>query len=118
MTDRQSVIDRLRDLERRINEIIDLIGDRTLRGAEKQRAQELLRQLKDLFNAEHKRMSTARGEAALSQIERTCYAPVIAEAKTRISVKTNSIPNHQWINDLHSARIDVTHMLHQLEHPK
>lgn len=113
--DTASVIARLEAYERRFDELIDLLsGALPLHGQAKALAQSRLKSLKDDLGAEHRKMSTVRGQAALTETERTCYADVIHQTHAEISVPTNSIPDGKWHNELFGARINITHMLHEL----
>jgi hypothetical protein len=113
--DKASVIERLEAYNRRFEELLALLaGDLPLRGAAKDRAQVLLKALKEDLGAEYREMSTIRGQATLTDIERSCYAPVVHQAFADIHVATNSTPNEKWHSELYGAQISITHMLHQL----
>jgi hypothetical protein len=113
--DKKSVIDRLEAYKKRFDELLAMFeGKLPLRGEAKERARELLKSLKADLEAEHKKMSTQRGEAELTDIERSCYVSVIHQTFTDIHVTTNSIPNDKWVGSLYGARINLTHMLHEL----
>lgn len=120
MTDeRQSVIDRLRAFERRFTEIIDLIGERQrVTGPDKVKAQQLLKSLKADLGEEASRLRTVRGREKLNRTERTCYEPAILETDAEIRVKWNSVPGAEWSDNLFGARINLRHMLAQLERPE
>ena len=113
--DTASVVARLEAYDRRFEELMAMLsGGQPLRGEEKARAQALLVSLKADLKAENRRMSTARGEGALTPAERAYYAPAVLQCSTEIYVATNTTPDARWHGDLYGARINITHALHEL----
>jgi hypothetical protein len=117
--DRQSVIERLRPVEKQFDDILELIGDsRVLRGDAKFSAQTKLRELKENLQVECKRMNTLRGQESLTPCEMAFYEPAMRKASAEISVRWNSLPGRQWHTNLYGARINISHALFELEHPR
>ena len=105
-------------LERRRNKILvimELIGEkRGLTGEDKDRAQALLKVLKGKLRADYRFGNTAKGRAQMTETELHFYHPAVHEALTRIRVKTNSVPDPQWVSQLYEALMNVDHYLHEL----
>lgn len=113
--DKASVIERLEAYDRRFEELLAMLQNMLpLRGEAKDRAQALLKSLKEDLGAEYRKMSTVRGQKELTEVERSCYAPVIHQAFADIHVATNSTPNDKWHSELYGAQISITYMLHEL----
>jgi hypothetical protein len=109
------VIARLEAYNRRFGELLDMLTGRLpLTGDAKTLAQERLKVLKNDLGAEYKQMSTARGKAALNQVERSYYYPTIHQTFVEIYVAVNTVPDAKWHSVLYGARINITHTLHQL----
>ena len=113
--DKASVVARLEAYNQRFGAILDLLEvTLPLHGELKEKAQSLLKSLKGDLKTEYQKMSTLKGQEQLSEVERTCYEPVIHETYAGIQTSSNSIPDKEWIDDLYDARINITHMLDQL----
>ena len=114
---KQVAIEWLRKYDQMFAAIIDLIGDkRQLRGDVKTQAQEMLRQLKDGLETDCKELH--RRADKLNQYEQAFVEPALRKAKANISIRVNTIPNGEWHSNLYAVRMDVSHLLHQLENPK
>lgn len=114
--DRQACIERLKRHRDRIDELMELIGDKPhFSSEETAKAQRMLKEIKDLLGTEYKTMGTVRGEKAMSDIEHSCYFPAIHEAFTHINVKVSSIPSSKWYGELYDARFDLDYYIKGLE---
>jgi hypothetical protein len=114
--DTLSVIERLEAYNQRFEELLAMLrGSLPLRGADKDKAQALYKSLKTDLEAEYRKMSTVRGQEALTDVERSCYAPVIHQTFTELYSPTNAVPDAKLHGHLYGARINITHMLHQLQ---
>ena len=112
--DKKACIGRLAKFEAELDALEQLASRAPLRSNEKRKAQELLTRIKGELMAEYKARSTLRGQREMSEIEEHCYYPAVHEAFTRLSVKTNSIPNLDWVHQLYDARSSISYYLHQL----
>jgi hypothetical protein len=102
----QACLEELQGFLNEIDALTTLIGDqRILRGSEKLRAQELLKDLKGGLKSEYKRTSTVSGRAALNGVERDYYAPAVHEAFCELRMKTNSVPGAAWVGELMGAQL-------------
>jgi len=117
--DRQAAIETLQKYNQQFSAIIVLTGDKpSLSKAEKEQAREMLRQLKDDLKRDCRELEIRDRKGELNHIERTCLEPALRKAEANIATRVNSTPGRLWSTDLYGARIDITWMLHQLEHPK
>lgn len=108
--DARACLDRLHGFIDEIDELRVIVDAGEVRSrAGREHAREKLRALKERLGAEHKRMSTVRGRAALNEVERAYYAPAVHEAHSHLMVKTSSIPDERWSFDLYEARFDLEH---------
>lgn len=114
--DARAVADALQRFLDRIDEIMDLIGEKkALSRDEKERAQELLRSLKaDLKRAAHDGMvEKRRGNA--TYFERDFFQPAVWHASVNLRVAVNSHPlASNWYSALYGIRIDISHPLANL----
>jgi hypothetical protein len=111
----QSCLDRLQSFIDEIQALMDHVDRGDIRSrAGKERAREMLRTLKSRLGAEHKRMDTVKGQAALNEIERTCYAPQVQEAYCHLAVSVSSNPGPKWGSDLYEAQLDLEHIACEL----
>jgi hypothetical protein len=85
-----------------------------LRGADKERVQLLLKDLKQSLKTDLDGGSTGRGQKQMGSIEQDFYMPAIHEAAKRISVETNSTPSQRWIDEIDIAQKYIKHYLNQL----
>jgi hypothetical protein len=117
--DRQAAIEILQKYDRQFTEIIDLTGGKPkLTKPEKDRARELLRKLKDELKSDCKELYRRDQRDELNRIERTSLEPALRKAGANIATRVNSTPGREWSSDLYGARIDITWMLYNLQHPK
>lgn len=106
--DKKACLKKLEAIKAQLETLEELIGEkRTLYGAEKKQAQELLKSLKATLRSEYRRTSTSSGRDILNTTEKCHYAPAIHQADCAIRVKYNSIPNEQWLSEIYDARIDI-----------
>ena len=108
-------IKNLRLYKDKMEKILSLVEDKlSLRDADKESAQLLLKDLKQSFKADLERSSKGRGRKQISSIEQDFYMPAITEAAKRISVKTNSTPSQRWIDEIDIAQKYIKACLNQL----
>lgn len=111
-----SCLKRLKYLYDQIEKITDLFKNRRrLFGADRELAQQLLKWLKDEIKSDYKNMSKVTYENTMSDIEKEFYFPTIHEIFTIIRVKTNSIPDTNWLNQLFEAQEELHYIIPQLE---
>jgi len=99
-------LQKLSGIREQAERIIKLFENDHVQSQTVPKAQELFRSLKENLHAEYKRMSTVRGEAALSHLESSFYKPAIEDAwaNTQISgIRWNSRPNGRWLDELSSV---------------
>lgn len=112
-SEKQAVIEQLKEYDRKFSAIIDLIGGRDrLFNEEKSQAQEMLRGLKDDLERDCRDLHGR--ESDLNQFERGYLEPALRKAAANISVRVNTVPGSEWSANLYSAQIDITWMLSQL----
>ena len=105
----------LETIEAEIEAVIALFGNRQqLFGIERQHAREQLGALKKKLDQEYRRTSSQRGQAGLNRTEKAYYAPAVHDARTRILVKTSSIPDAKWIGELLDAADSIAFYASQL----
>jgi hypothetical protein len=107
-----SVTERIRSIERQIASIREMIDAHRMR-----QAQEAFKDLKIYLEAEYRRMSTSRGEAFLSPLERDFYQPFIQDAWTNSGISSkrwNSDPR-SWKDALWSVSDYVIHWAGSVE---
>ena len=113
---RDECIEKMTEFVTRMKEIMDLIGEKDrLFGEEQQKAQSLMKSLKEDLKSESKRMGSVKGHEKLSRIERAVYFPAIKEACAHLKVKWNSIPNDHWMSKLYESKLDIEHLLRDLK---
>jgi hypothetical protein len=113
--ERVSVIARLEAYNQRFEAILEMLrGQLPLRGVAKVEAQAKLKSLKQDLGEEFRLMSSVRGEASLTEIEKAFYAPAISQTFTEISIPTNSIPDGKWFSELYGAQMNILHTLNEL----
>jgi hypothetical protein len=102
-----------------IQEIVALIENNNQISREHtEKAQELLKKLKNMFQQDYKSRDTRQGRQTMSRVEKTSFFPAIHEASTRIYVKTNSLPNEKWVMQLLDARSEIKYYLDGLRNKK
>ncbi len=108
-------IKNLRLYRDKMEKILSLVEDKLpLRGANKERVQLLLKDLKQGLKTELDRYSTGRGRNQMSSAEQDFYMPAMHEAAKRISVELNSIPSQRWIDEIDNAQKYIRYYLNQL----
>ena len=112
--DKNTCIGRLTKFATELDALGQLASRAPLRPNEKREAQERLARIKGELRDEYQTHSTLRGQREMSEIEEHCYYPAVHEAFTSLSVKTNSIPNLDWVHQLYDARSSISYYLHQL----
>jgi hypothetical protein len=111
----RACLERLDQLRAGIKAVEAVFGDkRQLFGSDRQRAQELLAEIKTRLKQEYRRTSAERGRSSLNPVEQAFYSPAVHEAITKLRVKTNSIPNASWLSELYDAAGDIEHYASQL----
>jgi hypothetical protein len=104
----------MRGFAERLDDLFRLIDKPALAADEKAEAQALLRGLKQDLEDECKEGD--RRDGALSPRERAYLYPALRKAKATIRVAWNSHPlKSNWHTELYSARLDIVHLLGQLE---
>ncbi len=103
-TEKQAVIDRLREYEIEFRDLLAMLQDLPLRGKEKTEAQQKLRSLKELLKAEFKAGDTVWGRAAMNHFEKSFLHPAIHQAYAGIHVAWNSVPSDKWHAELYSGQ--------------
>ena len=117
MTDheRQSVIDGLKAYKKQFDDLLALLENLPLQRNDKTKAQQMLKRLKDSLKNDYKAGDTIRGQQRMTEAKRQYFHPAVHEAYAEIQVRWNTVPNEQWRSELYGARINIAHMLHQLE---
>ena len=113
--EKQSVIDRLKAYKKQFDDLLALVENLPLQRKDKTKAQEMLKTLKGSLKNDYKVGATVRGQQRMTQVERQYFHPAVHEAYAEIHVRWNTVPNGQWFSELYGARINIAHMLHQLE---
>jgi hypothetical protein len=113
--ERRSVIRRLKAYEKQFDDLLGLLENLPLQYEDKSRAQQMLKTLKDSLRNDYKAGDTIRGQERMTRAERQYFHPAVHEAYAEIRVRWNTVPNEQWRSELYGARINITHMLHELE---
>lgn len=102
-----------------IDQIMQLFDERSfIRKGQKEKAQELLTNLKEKFKSDYKSRDTKRGEEQMTDVERAFFFPAIHEAYAGISIKTNSLPSPTWVFELYDAQSTIRYYLDQLREKK
>jgi hypothetical protein len=113
MEAKDAVISKLSEYERRFTEIMNMVADKPPQGDEKLRAQELLKELKASLKADLKDLDARRDE--LNHYEKAFLDPALREASADMKTAVNTVPDGRWHSDLYGARMDITHLLRQLD---
>lgn len=102
-------------LKAKFDAIFSFFGDkRILFGADRARAREMLRDLKDTLERECRRVSGVRGQPRLNDTESAYYAPAVQEASANLSIKTNSIPDAMWLSEVYDGAFTIDYYADQL----
>ncbi len=102
-----------------IEQIFALFDERSfIRKGQKEKAQELLTNLKEKLKNDYKSRDTKRGEEQMTDVERAFFFPAIHEAYAGISIKTNSRPSPTWVFELYDAQNSIRYYLDQLKDKK
>jgi hypothetical protein len=108
-------IKNLRLYRDKMEKILSLVEDKLpLCGADKERVQLLLKDLKQDLKTDLDRSSTGRWQKQMGSIEQDFYMPAIHEAAKRISVGTYSKPSQRWIDEIDNAQKYIKYYLNQL----
>jgi hypothetical protein len=115
--EKQGVINLLEYFERQFTDLMEFIDNKgQLRGAEKEDARSMLRDLK--ADLEKTCKDLHRREDELNHYERAFLEPALRKAKANLGISVGSIPGPKWGTQLYGARIDITFMLAQLRGAK
>lgn len=114
-SDREAAIDRLKYYEKLFTELMALVeggspGDVL---SDKADARRRLMELKDALKTETKFLE--RKGDLMNPFERHFLEPALRQAHADINTSASTSPGPKWHSDLYGARIDITHILHQLE---
>lgn len=113
---KQECIEALQYFIDAIDKITELLREeKNLYGNKRSLAQERLKVFKEEIKDEYKIRSTIKSQSLMSSFEKHFYTPAIQEARTRVYVKTNSIPNQKWALELYDAQSSLKYYLHQLQ---
>jgi len=114
--DEKAVLESLQDYERRINEILDLLGERSSIPIEDEsRLKDLLTSLKSDMKAAGRRGKVNDDGLPQTEAEASYFAGTLAGALTHFSIRTNSHPiSANWSGCLFDVRVDFTHSISQL----
>ena len=114
--ERRDCIEELMEYVTDIEAIMSLVGQPHLGRAEKARARELLKTLKGKLSADCEAMRSAQSKAEMGAIARAFFQPAAHGTSAALGlIKGNTAPGCNWHGYLHSARLDIVHLLHQLE---
>lgn len=113
-TERSEVISRLRSYSDRMTELMEACVRSPLTASEHARLKDSFASLKTDLRSDAKRCDGTRNRPEITELEENYFGPAVAEAIADIHVSVNAKPE-KWVGDLYSARIDIDHMLHQLE---
>ena len=98
----------------KMEKILFLVEDKLpLSGPDKEKAQFLLKNLKQSLQTELDQGSTGEGQKMFS-VEHKLYMRAIHEAAKRISVEIGSAPNQKWIDQIDVAQKYIKQCLNQL----
>jgi hypothetical protein len=113
----REVIATLRSFCNRCDALLKLIGGKnTLSRDETHQIRGLYASLKSDLKSETKRGATVRGSQSLNQFEFDYLMPALNEAICELRAPTNTNPiTSNWHSELYAAKIDLLHMLRQLE---
>jgi hypothetical protein len=104
----------LKSYDERFAAILDMIGDHNrLIGEQKGEAQQLLKALKESLKADNKEYY--RNRDSLNKYERAFVEPALRKAAANIMSAWNAVPDGRKHSDLSGARMDITHLLFDLE---
>jgi len=113
----RSVIVALRGYRDRINEILGALETKnTLDPDERATLQGWLTSLKSDLKAAAKFGTIGGGRTPQNQFESAYFEPAVRSAAANLTVAVNSHPiGSNWYSCLYGVRLDITHLLHQLE---
>jgi len=109
------VIDRLKSYKKQFDDLLTQFEDLPLPPEGKDKAQQMLKTLKDSLKSDYKEGRAVRRRQQMTQAEVQYFYPAVHEAHADIHIRWNTVPNEQWRSELYGARINITHVLHQLE---
>jgi hypothetical protein len=98
-----NISDGVKWYKQQIGDLSDLVNKGRLQTSEKAQAQEMLKNIKHRFKEDVRIAHSVRKQGSLSPEEQEYYS-VVAEAATRIRVKTNSDPiRSHWSSELYDC---------------
>jgi hypothetical protein len=119
--DAHQVINDLRKFNAQMTELLNLLADkRSFSRDELSHVRSLFVALKDDLKSECRLSDTVHGRANRTRLQTICYDPAIRNASANLHVGTSTNPiTSNWHSVIYGARIDITHMLFDLEenHP-
>ena len=99
----------------KLEKILSLVeGGLPLSGADTEKVQSLLKELKQDLESALARDSARRGKEKMSSIEQGFYKSALHEAAKRISVEEDSIPSPGWIDEIDTAQKHIKYYLNKL----
>jgi hypothetical protein len=104
---RQGIAEKLQPFNDQMDALINLVSGAPLRGPEKEKAQRMLKELKDSLK------EACRASKDFEHPFGRLYYSAVSQASATISVKTNSVPSPEWVSELYSAQVDITHAIAQ-----
>jgi hypothetical protein len=107
----QEVTARLRDLDDRIQALMDLADRAPPSQPHKLRAQTLMGELKDLLDEGY------RTSKRIMHPNIAMFSSAVHKAACAISVKRNSVPSEAWSSELYEAQIDIRFAQRNLKNP-
>ena len=114
--DKQATIQCLEKYNQQIVAILAVVDiDHSLRGAEKDKTQGMLRRLKDGLAKDCEDLSGRQNE--LNRYE-AVLEPALRQTRAAITVPINTIPGPRWHSVLSGAQVNITNALEQLKRPK
>ena len=116
---KEECINQLQSYCDEIDEITALLDERGFAfGVKREKAQELLTNLKKKLKDDYDSRKTNYGREQMSEVESRYFFHAIHEAHTHIYVKTNSVPSEKWRSELGVARHTINDYLWSLRNPK
>jgi hypothetical protein len=99
----------------KIEKILSVVeGNLPLYGTDKEKAQSLLKDLKQSLESDSGKISKGSRQNQMSSFELDYYLPAIFEATKRISVEPELSISQEWIDDIDMAQKYIKFYLNQL----
>lgn len=113
----QSVIHRLTEYRRQIEELMELIaGKHSLTRQEKAEARSRMKALKERLKEDHRSGNTLKGKAEMTRVEKQHFYPAVHEAYCHIRSAWNSHPiDSEWFDQLYDCQVEINFSINQLE---